>query len=112
MSVRPFLGYPTYYNLKMPAFDYVQYVRIGSQYVLANLAYSQNFSSILHYIYPGVTGNDAIPGASVILGSGNSAPQQDWLGWIYYGFEVSLPLNLVLLGTGLIISIVAFRQMR
>lgn len=112
LVVRPFLGYPAYHNLRLPAFDVVQYVHIGTQYALANMKYSQNFSSIFHYIYPGVTGNDFSRGASIIIGSGNSAPQQDWVGWIYYGFEASLPLNLVLLGAGLIISIIAFRQMR
>ncbi len=112
LAVRPFLGYPNYHNVKMPTFNILQYVRIGTQYVMANMIYLQNFTLFFHYICPDATVAGSNAGVNIMIGSGNSVPQQDWLGWLYYGFEASLPLNAVLLGTGFIISIIRFRQMR
>ncbi len=48
--------------------------------------------------------------AQMYFGGGNSAPDQDWRGWIKYGIGYSFPVNVALVLIGLIVMIIESRE--
>ena len=111
-SPTAYLGYPYYYNSTIPEPNFANYVLFGSQYVMANLMFGQNFSALLRSIYNSSTVLNSSYEGSIFLASGNAVPQQDWLGWVRVGFEESLPVNAAFLLVGAGLLVFTFRRMR
>lgn len=106
-----YLGYPSYLNTTTASnYDLVNYVAVGGQYTLVNFEYSGNFSSFFHTLYPGATVFKFLLGTTIVLGSGNVAINQDWIGWISYGFDISYPVNVAFLAVGGLLAIITFRK--
>ena len=109
-AAEAYLGYPSYLNTTTPSGSLVNYVAVDSQYILANFEYGGGFGVFFHTLDPGAK---LLPGqvfAIIVLGSGNVAISQDWLGWISYGFDLSYPVNVALLAVGGLLAIIRFRE--
>ena len=109
-AAEAYLGYPSYLSTTTPIGSLVNYVAVDNQYILANFEYASDFGVFFHTLDPGAK---LLPGqvfAIIVLGSGNVAISQDWLGWISYGFDLSYPVNVALLAVGGLLAIIRFRE--
>lgn len=110
-AAEAYLGYPSYLNTTAPSDSLVNYVAVDGQYILANFVYpGANFTSFFHTIEPNAMAFTSNLPATILLGSGNVAISQDWLGWISYGFDLSYPVNVALLAVGGLLAIIRFRE--
>ena len=110
-AAEAYLGYPSYLNTTAPGVSLVNYVAVDGHYILANFVYpGANFTSFFHTIDPNARAFTSNIPATILLGSGNVAISQDWLGWISYGFDLSYPVNVALLAVGGLLAIIRFRE--
>ncbi|OWP56372.1 MAG: hypothetical protein B2I17_06100 [Thermoplasmatales archaeon B_DKE] len=110
-AAEAYLGYPSYLNTTTTASgSLVNYVSVDGHYTLANFEYTGDFYSFFSTLYPGAKAFTVPVFSTIILGSGNVAISQNWLGWFSYGFDISYPANVALLAVGGVLGIIRFRK--
>ncbi|MHB8560138.1 MAG: hypothetical protein ACYDAP_03095 [Thermoplasmataceae archaeon] len=105
-----YLGYPYYLNTTTNSSNLVNYVRAGNYHVLANFYWNSGFSTFFQTLDPSAKPMVKSASATILIGSGNVKIEQDWAGWISYGFYMTFPVNIGLLTVGGFMSIIRFRR--
>jgi len=109
-NAAPYLGYPYYLNTTTNSSNLVSYVKAGNYYVLANFNWNSGFSNFFQTLDPGARPMVKGASATILIGSGNVKIEQNWAGWISYGFYTTFPVNIGLLTVGGFMSIIRFRR--
>ncbi len=107
MGPEPVLGYPYYYLGSTPNLDYLKY---GTYYVMGGFgggalnlsAFTSEYNSSL-VLTPALS-------SSIALWHTNDFPAQDWRALTIAGYYYMFPLNLGIIGAGIVIGLVYLRR--
>jgi len=114
-----FYGYPKVYITNSGS----EYLKYENTYAVLS-AHLQDPCKTLGTLYPKMHtycavlskayGNQTLAKESLLsevyIVNGNTAPPQDWGGWIKYGISSSFPVNFILILLGIILAIIESRQ--
>ncbi len=110
-----------YANLGNPQYDYISingtptlnyYVIYSNMKVLTDFSlFNGQAVPLMKWIYPYFNSSeDNIANLVIEFGSSNTSPVQDWGAWFQWGFAITFPINVVLIGAGIILYILRFRR--
>lgn len=107
LGPEPVLGYPYYYLGSTPNLDYLKY---GSHYVMGGFGGGALNLSAFTSTYDGSLLLSPALSSSVALWHTNDLPSQDWQALTIAGYYYIFPVNLGMIGAGIMLGLVYLRR--